>query len=110
MHAFLWVLYASSLNGVYASHKKFSIPVKALPKFMLYVKYGTKSVVSRPNIALSFTLCYICLLATLFVLYFTYSTRGNSLTHTYTYLYIYIYIYVCTYVLVKAWLRVLYIK
>ena len=91
----------------YASRRKFSIPVKALPKLMLYIKYGTQRVVSRPNIAQGEAECYICHSPTLFVLYFTYSTHGNSSTHTNIYIYMYVCMYVCRYVLVKAWLWVL---
>ena len=39
--------------------------VKALPKLVLYEKYGNQRVVLRRNIALSFTLCYICYSPTL---------------------------------------------
>ena len=57
--------------------------VKALPMLVLYGKYGIQRMISRRNIVLSFALCYICLLPTLFVPYFSYGTRGNALTHIY---------------------------
>ena len=41
-----------------AAYRKLSILVKALPKLMLYGKYGTQRVVLKQNIALSFALCY----------------------------------------------------
>ena len=80
--------------------------VKALPMLVLYGKYGIQRVLSRRNIALSFALCYICLLPTLFVPYFSYGTRGNALTHIYmcvcvcvcVHVYVYIYTRVHTYV------------
>ena len=49
----------------YAAYRNFSVPVKALPKLVLYGKYGTQSKVLKQNIALSFVLCYICLSPTL---------------------------------------------
>ena len=38
----------------YATYKKFPVLVKALPKLMLYGKYGTQRVVLGQNIALGF--------------------------------------------------------
>ena len=47
--------YASSfIIARYAAYGKFSILVKALPKLILYGKYGTQRVVLRRNIALGF--------------------------------------------------------
>ena len=56
----------------YAAYRKFSIQVKTLPKLVLYGKYGTQIVVSKQNIAPGFPSCYICLLPTLFVPYFSF--------------------------------------
>ena len=52
-----------------------------------YGKYNTQRMVSRRNIALGFASCYICLLPTLFMLYFPYSTRGSALSNINIYIY-----------------------
>ena len=76
------VLVVLRITVSYAAYGKLSILVKALPKLMLYGKYGTQRVVLKQNIALSFALCYICLSPTLFVSYFLHSAANNNLTYT----------------------------
>ena len=46
---------SSSIMVTHTAYRKFSIPVKALHKLVLYGKYWTQRVFLRRNIALGFT-------------------------------------------------------
>ena len=65
----------------YEAYKKFSMKLKHCLN-SCYVEKGTQRVVSRQNMPLHFTSCFICLLPTLFMPYFPCSICSNAITYT----------------------------